>query len=98
MALVRQHMENAIGRAYLAYMPKRSVRPDVNETAFRVVQESTREQLLPKRKRKNPAAVALGRKGGLKGGKARARNLSAERLSEIGRLGAQKRWKKNSDH
>jgi len=45
-------------------------------------------------KRKNPAAVALGRKGGKKGGKARAANLTAEQLSEIGRMGAAKRWAK----
>jgi len=37
---------------------------------------------------KDPAAVALGRKGGQKGGKARAKNLSPSRLSEIGRKGA----------
>ena len=37
---------------------------------------------------KDPAAVALGRRGGLKGGKARAAKLSAERLSEIGKQGA----------
>ena len=43
-------------------------------------------------KRKNPAAVALGRKGGKKGGKARAANLTPEQLSEIGRMGAAKRW------
>lgn len=77
-------------------MPKRSRNADANEIAFRVVQESVGDRPLPKRRRKNPAAVALGRKGGLKGGKARARNLSAERLSEIGRLGAQKRWKKDA--
>jgi hypothetical protein len=43
-------------------------------------------------KRKNPAAVALGRKGGKKGGKARAANLTPEQLSQIGRMGAAKRW------
>lgn len=34
-------------------------------------------------KKKNPAAVALGRLGGLKGGKARAAKLSPKRRSEI---------------
>jgi len=43
------------------------------------------------RKQKNPAAVALGRLGGLKGGKARARKLSAQRRSEIARMGANSR-------
>ena len=41
---------------------------------------------------KNPAAVALGRLGGLKGGKARAAKLSAEDRSEIARKAAIARW------
>jgi hypothetical protein len=41
---------------------------------------------------KNPAAVALGRLGGLKGGKARAEALSAKRRKEIARKAAEKRW------
>ncbi|MGE0144577.1 MAG: hypothetical protein AB7I19_13620 [Planctomycetota bacterium] len=41
---------------------------------------------------KNPAAVALGRLGGLKGGKARAKKLSKNRRSEIAKKAAQKRW------
>ena len=44
--------------------------------------------------RKNPAAVALGRKGGLKGGKARAEKLSPEELSEQGRKAVEARWAK----
>jgi general stress protein YciG len=43
---------------------------------------------------KNPHAVALGRKGGKRGGKARAANLTPEQLSEIGRKGAKARWNK----
>lgn len=43
-------------------------------------------------KDKNPAAVALGRMGGLKGGKARAKALSAKRRSEIAKKAAAKRW------
>lgn len=43
---------------------------------------------------KNAAAVALGRKGGLKGGKARAKSLTADQRAEIARLAAQARWKK----
>ncbi len=45
-------------------------------------------------KKKNAAAVALGRKGGLKGGKARAEKLSAEELSEQGRNAVMARWAK----
>jgi hypothetical protein len=44
--------------------------------------------------RKNPAAVALGRKGGLKGGRARALKLSSEELSGQGRKAVQARWAK----
>ena len=41
---------------------------------------------------KNPAAVELGRLGGLKGGKARAEKLSSERRKEIATKAAQRRW------
>jgi hypothetical protein len=41
---------------------------------------------------KNPAAVSLGRLGGLKGGKARAEKLSPERRKEIAEKAAKKRW------
>ena len=43
---------------------------------------------------KNPAAVAVGRLGGLKGGKARAAKLSPERRREIAIAAAKARWKK----
>jgi len=44
---------------------------------------------------KNAAAVALGRKGGLKGGKARAESLTAEQRSGIAKKAAAKRWSAN---
>lgn len=44
---------------------------------------------------KNAAAVALGRRGGLKGGLARAEKLTAERRSEIAQVAAATRWKKH---
>jgi hypothetical protein len=47
---------------------------------------------MEKSKRKNPAAVALGRKGGLKGGPARAAKLSAEERSESARQAVLARW------
>lgn len=68
-------------------MPKRSS-SDLNQTAFNIVQQST-GQAAPA---KNPAAVALGRLGGLKGGKARAQSLSAKKRKEIARKAAVKRW------
>lgn len=41
---------------------------------------------------KDPAAVSLGRKGGLKGGKARAKKLTAKQRSEIAKKAAKARW------
>lgn len=48
----------------------------------------------PKPKKKNPAAVMLGRLGGLKGGLARKAKLTPEQLSEQGRKAVQARWAK----
>lgn len=79
-------------------MPKRSGKPnsDPNVSAFRTVAKLTGSEVEPALPpaTKNPAAVALGRLGGQKGGAARARNLTPEQLSEIGRKGAAKRWAK----
>lgn len=72
-------------------MPKRSS-TDLNVTAFNVVQQATGHAENPE---KNPAAVALGRLGGLKGGKARAKTLSKEQRIQIAKKAAQKRWKSN---
>ena len=69
-------------------MPKRSSKrsQDVNVLAAGIVEQATGES------EKNPATVALGRLGGLKGGKARAKKLSKKRRSEIARRAAQARW------
>ena len=61
---------------------------DFNEAAFRVVQQSTSEH------GKNPAAVALGRLGGLKGGKARAKALPASKRKAIAKKAAKARSSK----
>jgi len=45
-------------------------------------------------KQKNPAAVELGRLGGLKGGKARASKLTPEQRKTIAQKAAKARWKK----
>ncbi len=59
-------------------MPKRSSKPrDVNALAASIVREATGEAAPDTR---HPHAVALGRMGGLKGGKARAAKLSASLL------------------
>ena len=79
-------------------MPKRSSkkkRPaDANKLAHQIVQESISEAPEPEDDGKNPAAVALGRLGGLKGGKARAKKLSKKRRVEIAKKAASARWKK----
>lgn len=81
-------------------MPKRSRKPhqgDVNQTAADVVRIATEtEEAQPAAARKkNPAAVALGRLGGKKGGKARAAKLSPDQRREIAKKAAAKRWKKS---
>lgn len=58
-------------------MPKRSStgRKDLNQLATSIVAQATDDEpKQPEQPRKNPAAVALGRLGGLKGGAARAKN------------------------
>lgn len=72
-------------------MPKRSSK-DLNETAFSVMQQATGQAKPEPKPEKNPAAVALGRLGGLKGGKARAERLSTKRKKEIAKLAAVSRW------
>ncbi len=75
-------------------MPDRSrKRPrDLNKLAASIVEAATRGELGVTEDGKNPAAVALGRLGGLKGGKARAEKLSAKRRREIARKAAVTRW------
>ena len=74
-------------------MEKRKKREhDFSVTTFQVVQEAT-GQIKPKPKRTFDAK-ALGRLGGLKGGKARAEKLSSARRTEIARKAALARWGK----
>jgi hypothetical protein len=69
---------------------------DVNKLAKSIVDEATMEELQAKAiaEGKNPAAVMLGRLGGLKGGKARAAKLSAAQRKEIAKRAANTRWQK----
>ena len=84
-------------------MQKRSSKKpvDLNEIAKAIVDkavdEMTTEEIQAKaiEEGKNPAAVMLGRLGGLKGGKARATKLTAEQRTEIARRAANTRWSKN---
>jgi hypothetical protein len=78
-------------------MPKRSDKPhDVNQLAAAIVRQSTgeepKQEQPPEDKPKNAAAVALGRLGGLKGGKARMAGLTPEERTQLGKEAAQKRW------
>ncbi len=78
-------------------MPKKRPR-DPNVLAKTVIGIATGQiedrKLTPEEQGKDPAAVALGRKGGLKGGLARAARLTMAEKSEIGRKAAMARWKK----
>lgn len=84
-------------------MHGRSSKPDVAQNALRVVEEAIGAPLVePKKpiqfpskpKKKNPAAVALGKLGGRKGGRARAEKLPPERRKAIAQRAAQARWAK----
>lgn len=73
---------------------------DVNELAASIVSMATSEEPepvdapTPEQPEKNAAAVALGRLGGLKGGRARATSLTPEQRTEIAKKAAAKRWGK----
>jgi hypothetical protein len=75
-------------------MPKRSSKQKHTQELAR----STLDQVIPDaeptpaKPEKNPAAVALGRLGGLKGGKARAAKLTAKRREAIAKNAAKARW------
>ncbi len=71
-------------------MPKRSSIGDENETAFAILQQVTAEA--EAQPTKNPAAVALGRMGGLKGGNARAASLTTAKRKAIAKKAAKARW------
>ena len=80
-----------------AKAPKRP--RDGNQLAKSIVDiaigETDDREPTPEEQGKDPAAVSLGRRGGLKGGKARAERLTAKRLSEIGKVAAKARWKRD---
>jgi len=76
-------------------MPKRSSKTeDVNEAAFRILAEATSQGQEPERDAVSAAAAALGRRGGLKGGPARAKTLSAAKRKAIAKKGALARWRR----
>lgn len=79
-------------------MPKRTrIAPDDAQNALRVFEQAIGEELSkPQKKAKDPIAVELGRRGGLKGGKALAAKMTPEERAASARRAANKRWKKAS--
>ncbi len=77
-------------------MAKDKLPKDSNQRAVMIAQIATGEieDTTKKDDGKNAAAVALGRLGGLKGGKARAASLTPEKRKEIAQKAAAKRWEK----
>ena len=80
--------------------PKGQKRPrDANQLAKLIVDIATGQvedrEPTSEEQGKTTAAVARGKAGGPKGGRARARKLTTEQRTEIARLAAQTRWKKS---
>jgi hypothetical protein len=77
---------------------RRSSKPlpkDPNQLAYQIVQLSTEEQEQPKERSAISKYLSeIGKKGGLKGGPARAKKLSSKRRREIARKAAKTRWGK----
>ncbi len=79
---------------------KKSQPSDINLLAAQIVEAATgpaeEEPTKTTQPEKNPAAVALGRLGGLKGGKARAEKLTPKKRSAIAKKAALARWRKDN--
>lgn len=73
-------------------MQKRSRTKDVNQIANAMVEAIASGNVPKTEDGKNPFAVALGRRGGLKGGPARAAKLSPKQLSDSAKKAARARW------
>ncbi len=81
-------------------MSKKPKRPrDPNQLAKFTLDITIGKEELPESQSdgKNPAAVTLGRLGGLKGGKARAISLSVKQRKDIAKKAAKVRWKDKKD-
>ena len=77
-------------------MPKRSSK-DENEAAFAILAQATGQGQEPPEDTVRAAAAALGRRGGLKGGPARAKALTAAKRRAIARKAAVTRWSSKAD-
>jgi hypothetical protein len=95
-AYLKNYLDAGFLPIYNDNMLKRSRKSqlDVNLLAKSIIYDCTAEKLLDKAvtEGKNPAAVLLGRLGGLKGGKARAIKLSAKKRKTIAIKAAKVRW------
>lgn len=89
----------------MADRPRKKRARDLSLLARQIVEEAIGEPLQSKPELeipakediRNPHAVALGRLGGKKGGKARAQKLTPEQRSEISRKAGKARWEKKED-
>jgi hypothetical protein len=82
-----------LAKAHHGIVQKRScMRRNMNQLDQRVAQLTTAQKPKPKETPKDPIAVELGRRGGLKGGKARWANVSEQERKELARKAAQARW------
>lgn len=90
-------MLDRISKGFVHLTMAKTNRPkDANQLAKLIVDIATGEETNQQpESTKNPAAVALGRLGGLKGGKARASSLTPEQRKEIAQKAAAKRWKRD---
>ena len=85
-------------------MPRRSSKGDDAQNALRVVEQTIGEPLKPARKvvqfpphKKNPAAVTLGKLGGMKGGRARPAKLTPTERKEIAQKASKARWARSEE-
>ena len=79
-------------------MQKRTQRKDPNEIAHAMVERIAAGERLRTEDGKDPLAVLLGRRGGLKGGPARAAKLTAKERSTSAKKAAQARWSRRDEN
>ena len=93
-----ERFENEGGATKAGELSRKKRPRDANQLANSIVDIATGEandrKPAPEEQGKDPAAVSLGRRGGLKGGKARAASMPAKRRAEIAKKAAAARWRK----
>lgn len=71
---------------------------DINQRAKLIVDIAVGDEQDKSTQVKDLVAVESGRRGGLKGGRARAEKLTPDRRKEIAKIAARKRWRKAGDY